>query len=99
MGTQDSIFDHLIQHLLRAKTLPMEKLTALNKKCKRLLLYSYRMLYDEHKQAHITKEFVFWGKQYKIHCLLLTGKSLYLLPLVIIPIAFFRHLSYTSSIL
>ncbi len=63
MGTQDSTFDHLIQHLLRAKTLPMEKLTALNKKYKRLLLYSYRMLFGEHKQAHITKELVFWGKQ------------------------------------
>ena len=63
MGTQDSTFDHLIQHLLRAKTLPMEKLTAIKKKCKRLLLYSYGMLYGEHKQAHITKELVFWGKQ------------------------------------
>lgn len=63
MGTQDSTFDHLIQHLLRAKTLPMEKLTALNKKCKRLLLYSYKMLFGEHKQAHITKELVFGGKQ------------------------------------
>ena len=39
------------------------------------------------------------GKQYKFHCLLLTGKSSYLLPLVISPIAFFHHLSYTSFIL
>ena len=59
MGTQDSTFDHLIQHLMRAKTLPMEKLTALNKKCKRLLLYSYRMLFCEHNQANIYYALVF----------------------------------------